>query len=471
MGKREERKAKWSCQGSSKKLWLILLLMVLAAGALAIPLFVHLEGNPLGGGEADDLQGQESEPIPPVQLSITCVGDIMAHTTQLTAQYDSATDTYDFSNNYIYVKDYISKADLALCNVETTFRGGTPTGYPAFNSPDSLASAIADAGFDVAITANNHMMDTGFDGMQRTLEVLRNAGLVTTGSRYEGEKNYNIVDVKGVKTAVVAYTYETPMVNGRRTINGNGLSDQAKALINSFSYSSLDQDLEVLKQSIEDARADGAQLVIAYLHWGEEYQRSPNDWQQTIAAKVAGFGADVIFASHPHVLQPMEYIYVEEDGHKDENESGDASTADGDVAVGDGADGDDVPGDGGTQVKTRKVPVFYSMGNFISNQRQETLDNRYTEQGMLANVELTWDVENQEILEISMNAMPVWVDRYKTGGKQAYYLIPLDNAMNSNETLNTSGHLKRAKQALEDVRQLLGDEFLSDSCPPAATGS
>ena len=414
--------------GKRRMIWLVLLAMLLAAGALAIPLFVHTGEEPenpdAGAIVEDEVAGEdgEAEVLSPIQLSITCAGDIMAHSTQLTAQYDPSTGEYDFSNNYMYVKDYISQADLALCNVETTFAAGKPTGYPAFNSPDSMADDIRDAGFDVAITANNHMLDRGYRGMQRTLKVLRNAGLTTVGSQLAGEKEttFTLVDVKGLRVGVVAYTYETSGSESNRTMNGSAMSAASKEWINGFAYPMLDQDLAYLKQDIEDAKAAGADIVIAYLHWGEEYQRSANRWQKSIAEKVADFGADIIFASHPHVLQPVEWL-----------------------------------GD---------VPVFYSMGNFISNQRAETLDNRYTEQGMLANVDLVWDPETETVTDMSMNVLPVWVDRFQSGGKQNYYIIPLDHTLDENEVLQRSGHLQRAKQALDDVTALIGEEFLHENC-------
>lgn len=441
----EKQKKTTEPDNRKNRLWLVLFLMLLTAGALAIPLFVHTDKGLL----KDDNPAPLPQPLPPVELSFTCVGDIMAHSTQLSAQYDKSGDTYDFTNNYLYVRDYISRADVALCNVETTFAGGKPSGYPAFNSPDSMADALKEAGFDVAITANNHMMDRGFDGMQRTLEVLRGAGLLTVGSRKQGEPSWALLDVKGVKVGVVAYTYETTGVNAKRTINGMALSEESKALINSFSYSMLTEDLTQIKEDIDEVRAQGAQIVIAYLHWGEEYQRTPNDWQQLIAARVAGYGADVIFASHPHVLQPVGYLYVTPQGEVSYEESAGSEQ------------------ENGEEVLLRKVPVFYSMGNFISNQRSETLNNRYTEQGMLAGVILSWDQEAQKIREISMEVLPTWVERYYADGKQNYYIIPLDNAMNSNETLTLSGHLDRARQALWDVRELIGDEYMSPSCPPA----
>lgn len=134
-------------------------------------------------------------------------------------------NTYSFDNNFEYIKEYIDRSDLALCNVETTFAGGRYTGYPIFNAPESLASALKNAGFDVAITANNHIMDKGLSGMKRTLEVARAEGMHTVGTHLEGEKEYIVMDVNGVKIGVVAYLYETTLVDGAEpTINGNPVS-------------------------------------------------------------------------------------------------------------------------------------------------------------------------------------------------------------------------------------------------------
>ncbi|MBR5228983.1 MAG: CapA family protein [Firmicutes bacterium] len=357
-----------------------------------------------------------------VSISLLCVGDVMAHSPNIKGAYDDATGTYDFTRNYHDVTAYISEADLALCNVETTFKGGNPSGYPLFNAPDSLATALAGAGFDVAITANNHMMDTGHDGMQRTLQVLRDAGMATVGSRYEGEKSYTVVEAEGVKIGVVAYTYETTFAGGSTTINGNPVYEKSESLINSFSYHDLEStDYARMQADIDGAKADGAEIIVCYFHWGEEYQREPNMWQESVAVAAANMGADVIFASHPHVLQGTDVL----------------TTNDG-----------------------RSVPVFYSMGNFISNQRQETLNNRYTEQGMIARVDIEYMKSTGEILSKTMSIVPTWVDKYGSG-KPVYAIVPLDENLQYNYDLSLSGHMSRAQQALEDIRALVGDELLS----------
>lgn len=392
---------------------------------LLILSFTACNGSGGGSGSADEsgASGQTAGKVEePVDLSILCVGDVMAHSTNIKAALNAAGGSgYDFTGDYEYVKPYISQADLALCNVETTFSGGTPSGYPLFCAPDELAYALMDAGFDVGITSNNHMMDTGFDGMQRTLEVLRNQGLATVGSRYDGEESWTMVEKEGVNIGIVAYTYETTGAGADSvSINGNYVSKEAEELINSFNYNELDQDIERIASDMEAAEEAGADLIICYMHWGNEYQREPDDNQAYMAQALADRGADIIFASHPHVLQRVDLL-----------ESADERT----------------------------VPVFYSMGNFISNQRYETLNqNRYTEQGMMAQVEVSIFPSTGEIVSQKVTVIPTWVDRY--GSPQRYAIVPLDGNLASNPALGASGHLDRAQQALADVTELVGAEYL-----------
>lgn len=405
-----------------KKIILIFLLTLLVAGSIfALPLLLHQGQNSLGEeGEVAEQPAPSPEPELPVSLEIVCVGDIMVHEPQIPSQFDSATGTYDYTNNFQYIKPYIEKADLALGNFEGTFGGAPYKGYPAFSAPDELASALKGAGFDVIITANNHMTDRGHEGVLRTLDVLEEQKLVIAGSRRDSaDPRYALTTVEGITIGVVAYTYETSGSGPEVFINGSFIPERTAALLNSFSYNRLDGDMAKIGETMTAARDAGAELVILYLHWGEEYQQTPNQWQRTIAEKAAAeLGADIIFASHPHVLQEMTLI----------------------------------PGKNPEQ----KVPVFYSMGNFISNQRQETLQNRFTEQGMIARVNLEFMKSTGTITSIGIEATPTWVDRYKRNGKTVYEIIPLDDQMETNPALMESGHLQRARQAREDIHGLLG---------------
>ncbi len=390
---------------------------------IALLIAVMMVVSSCGGGDADKKESSEKETkSKAVKVSILCAGDVMAHVPNISSALQS-DGSYDFNDNYEYVKDYISKADLALCNMETTFKGGSPSGYPLFNAPDSLAEAVKNAGFDVAFTSNNHMMDTGYDGMQRTLKILRDEGMETVGSRLEGEKKrYSVVKVKGVKIGLVAYTYETTQTAGDTvSINGNNISDESAKLINSFNYHDLElEDYDRIEEDIDGCREDGADVVVCYLHWGNEYEQSPNDDQEEMAQTLANMGADVIFASHPHVLQEIDVLTSEKGG--------------------------------------QKVPVFYSLGNYISNQRTETLSNKYTENGAMATVTLTVRTDNGKIQSETVSIQPTWVDKYTSGsGGLEYRIIPLDKSLSSNKGLASSGHFSRAQAAKEYTEELFGD--------------
>lgn len=418
-----------------KKPLMFLLIALLTMGML----FVWSCGDggifePGGNGSDFDESGQKQGPdgegsgteesvlLENIDLNIMCVGDLMIHSSQIASQYDKSTGLYNYDNNFEYIKPYIQEADLALCNVETTFSGGTPTGYPSFNAPDSLAGTLADTGFNVGLTSNNHMHDKRLAGMKRTLRILRSQGLATSGSRLPWERNFALMHVKGIKVAIVSFTYETHKYEGKRTINGVVLSPEAAELVNSYDYDFLDQDLKRVEATIKEARKAGADIVIVYHHWGEEYQRRANPWQKRIAEATVKMGADIIFGSHAHVVQEIEYLTNEETG--------------------------------------KKVPVYYCMGNIISNQRAETLNNRYTEQGMIARVKLTFDPNIGEIKDIKADAMITWVDKYKSGGKDVYAIIPLDTELEDNPTLKASGHLNRARQAAEDAESVIGSEYI-----------
>jgi poly-gamma-glutamate synthesis protein (capsule biosynthesis protein) len=358
-----------------------------------------------------------------VHLSIDCIGDVMMHTPQIKNMY-GADGGIDLSLYFDYIKEDIAAADLALCNIETTFGGTLKGGGPGliFSGPDELAGVIADTGFDVGITANNHMLDSGLDGLLRTVKTIESAGLEACGSRETpDEPNYLITEVKGIKVGVVAWTYESGKAgaDNNRLLNGNPIPTQAKPLMNSYVPGSDDE--ADISRSIEAARADGAQIVICYFHWGNEYQREPHPSQRQTAQVAADAGADIIFASHPHVLQTMETIA--------------------------GPNG-------------KKVPVYWSMGNYISNQRQETLNNHYTEQGIIAKIELDFNAGADAVENFTMSYAPLWVDRYNSGNRVIYTVVPLTEGYENNASLQNSGHRSRAKSARGEIVGLLGEDIV-----------
>jgi len=378
------------------------------------------------------------------EINIMCAGDIMAHMDQVKAALKD-DGTYDFSDSFEYVKDIFSDADLALANIETTFSGdGTYSGYPGFDSPDALAKNVADMGIDVALFANNHMLDSKLDGAKRTTKVLEDAGMTVVGARREtSEKRSKVVEVKGVKFGVVAYTYETAKVDGKRTLNGSKTSgmDGASDYINTFRYYNIDEDKKEIANEISWCKENGADVVICYLHWGNEYQASPAKQDEELAIYIAEQGADIIFASHPHVVQKAEVLEIGE--FREEKAS-----------------------DGSVQIvsSSKKVPIFYSMGNFISNQRTESLSKTYgadkarkSEEGIIANVKLKVCLDDGSFEFTEVGYVPLWVDRVGSKAPYEYKLIPLvDNFETKYATfLEKSGHTKRAKAAKEELASIV----------------
>jgi poly-gamma-glutamate capsule biosynthesis protein CapA/YwtB (metallophosphatase superfamily) len=368
----------------------------------------------------------------PVEISITCAGDIVLHDPNIASAYDSATDTYNFDEPFTYIKPYIESADLALCTIETTFPGKPYTGYPTFRGPDALATSLKTAGFDMIMTSSNHAYDSGKTGITKTVEVLRANDLIAAGTRLTAEEpRYAMTKVKGVKIAMIAYTYETGAASDSTTyLNANPLPTEAATLVNSFNYGRMDEDVAEMKSIADDARAAGANIILMYFHWGDEYHLTPNEYQKTLAQKVAEqVDADIIFASHPHVPEAAAVITVSKEA-KD-----------------------------GT-VTEKKVPIFYALGNLLSNQRRELIPSggRYVEEGYLAQTKVTYDFNKKTITSIDTATMPYWVDKYTSQGKIKYAIIPLDEGYEQNPTLAQSGHLSLARTALSDIQGILSQE-------------
>ena len=444
---------------------LLLAVFVVAAGVAALIYF-----NPFGPKEpvlpppVPKLPAQsESEATGAApkrdDLLIRCVGDIMAHMPQVNAA-KQPDGSYDFTHNYAFVEQYFKAADLMMGNFETTFSGdGTYSGYPGFDSPEVLATNVRSVGVNVALFANNHMYDTRLAGCINTVNVLRaNNFLAVVGARTTTDENRSaVIDIRGVKIGIVAYTYEGS--SAVRNVNGIPIDPN---YVNSFRYSGgsvLDEDLAAIKSEMDWCRANGAEILICYFHWGTEYKQTPNAADKALAQFVAENGADIIFASHPHVVQPIDVITVEA-AYKE------APAAE---PVAPAAYGEIVRPSKAVKPTTwtKTVPVYYSMGNFISNQRYESLGSTYgettsrrTERGMIANVNVSYDRQTGRIFYNDISFIPTWVDRYNAGGRTYYYVVPLIGDFSQNGALAESGHYNRASSALSAMIDLIGEQYI-----------
>ena len=411
-----------------KKLVLLLaIVIILPLTACKGKLFNGEKGSDISGisngnGETPDL-GNECPKDDENIIRITAVGDVIVHDTQIDSQYDESTDSYDFTDNFKHVEEYIKESDLAIANLETTLSGKEKgfSGFPLFNSPDEIVDAIKYSGFDVVSAANNHIIDRGLDGLLRTAEVIKDKDLDLVGIKSKAkDKTYVVKEVKGVKLGISNYVFETPKRGGKRAINSIVIPNKALDLVDTFNYSELEDNYKDMEERIAAMKSEGAEVIIFLMHWGNEYDRHPNDYQKKISKKLADLGVDLIIGSHPHVIQPMEYI--------------------------------------SSEVSGKKTLVLYSLGNFLSNQRREILGDKYPEDGIIVNVDLKKQEDGSvNISEVSY--IHTWVYRKDLGGeKYSYEILPL-NELDEKYTFNIydTVEIEKAKDSYNSTMAIFSE--------------
>ncbi|WP_312287189.1 CapA family protein, partial [Terrisporobacter sp.] len=193
---------------SNNKLFWIIIIVICIMGAFFIYKGVKNDTKESNKGNTIPIFNENIETY---KASIFAAGDVMVHTPQLQAQYDHSTGVYNFDNNFKYVKKYIEDADYSLANLETTLAGNDVyqySSYPTFNSPDELADALKNAGFDLLSTINNHSFDKSDLGVNRTLSTLGKKGFDTVGTREKSSDNeYIIKDINNIKVGITSYSY------------------------------------------------------------------------------------------------------------------------------------------------------------------------------------------------------------------------------------------------------------------------
>lgn len=320
-----------------------------------------------------------------INLSVIAAGDIMIHSDHLDSCFDKSKLTYNFDKLFANTRKYFKSADLTIANVETVFGPGTYTGFPKFNTPDELAECLSKAGLDISASANNHIFDKKYAGIVRTRHILQSYGIDVAGIRAEeNEKAYVIAERKGVKIALVNFTYRTQSVNGVKTINTYGLDSASEKLVNTFCFETLDDDLMNVKREIQCAKSDGADIVLVYYHWGSEYEVKSNTLQKYIAYKTAEMGADAILGSHAHVLQEISGVTVFVNGER------------------------------------KDVPVFYSLGNYSWTSRLPRTGRETVHNGALAKLDIEYDKELKKIVSIKTDYVPLYIKSDYIYSRSAY---------------------------------------------------
>jgi poly-gamma-glutamate capsule biosynthesis protein CapA/YwtB (metallophosphatase superfamily) len=314
------------------------------------------------------------------RLSLLFIGDIMQHDSQISAAYDPVNKRYDYTPCFQYIKPYIESADLAIGNLELTLAGPPYKGYPQFSSPDELLIGLKDMGMDVLVTANNHCVDTGKKGLERTIDMLDSMDILHTGTFKESVDRLNdhplLIEKDSFRISLLNYTFST-----------NGLPVTKPNIVNRI-------DTAVIRRDLILAKAQKPDVIIVFVHWGVEYQSLPNAQMKMVTEFCFNNGAQMVIGAHPHVLQPMEW-------RKDKNQF-----------------------------------VAYSLGNFVSGQRK-----RYTDGGAVVYMELEkikFKPDSAVTQIDSAGYLLEWVYR-TTDAKKKYYIVPAPVAEN-----DTTGIIKDA---------------------------
>ncbi|MBQ3864414.1 MAG: CapA family protein [Clostridia bacterium] len=278
-----------------------------------------------------------------------------------------------------------------------------------FNTPETILDALKAAGFDVLTMANNHCLDRYCDGLIASVENVRKTGFLETGA-YTSQEDYDTIlflEKDDIRVALFAYTDSVNRMESH--------VDQTK-----LPYVVRRYTRERAVEDIKRAKAEGADAVILSIHWGKEYLREPENYKKEDAKALAEAGADVIIGSHPHVLQPVEKIRVtREDG------------------------------------SIKDVLVAYSMGNFLSNQREQ-----YTDTGMMINFSLEKDFKTGHVEVKNTSYTPTWVWRFEKGSNYDYRILPLPESLESEPRGISSENLKRMRNAWKEAKELIGENII-----------
>lgn len=321
------------------------------------------------------------------EAKLIAVGDIMMHLPQTRSGYDPDTDTYAFDSFFTEVRQRLSTGDWVIGNLETPLVDGDKrgyTGYPEFNAPPELADALVNAGFNVVTTANNHALDRRENGVLRTLENVRSRGLYAVGTAASAEEAETIllIEQQDITMAILSYTYGT---------NGIPIPEGKSYLVNLI-------DEERMLADIVRAKELQADIVTVALHFGNEYQSRPTEEQKKLVRTLFEGGADIILGSHPHVLQPYEWL--------------ERQTQDG---------------------TTKQGIVIYSMGNFISNQDRTRNNNHPTEVGVIFEVGLRKQWPDGEITFTRVEAIPTYVHKRTENNRTKYRVLTMESLLTLRE--------------------------------------
>lgn len=345
-----------------------------------------------------------------ITFKLTAIGDSLCHNTQYWDAYNKTTGEYDFSYVYEDIKHYTESADITIGSLETTFAGEDRgySNYPTFNTPDSLATALKNIGVDIISLAGNHALDYGYSGLCRTIDVLDNAGISHLGTYKTAEEQEKLLikNVKGVNIAFINYTYGT---------NGIPIPSGKEYCVNLI-------DKTLIKNQIEQAKAQNVDMIVACMHWGTEYRTTANSEQKELSDFLFENGVDIIIGNHPHVLEPMEKRTITlEDG------------------------------------TTKDVFVVYALGNFTADQRDEI-----TRDSAILNLTITKNSNGKLSIDF-VDYVPIYMYKNTNVSTHKFKILDIEKSISDYEVGNSSvinsSLYTKLKTQLEKITSILGEEI------------
>ena len=320
---------------------------------------------------------KENKPQDKREITITCWGDYMNHITQI--RQAKATN-YDFTDSFAAIKDIVQKSDLSIVNLETTIAkdDSDMSGYPEFATHENVIKALKNTGFDVVSTANNHAYDKRSKGIDHTIDTIEKYGLKRTGTFKKNEPTNPpiIIDVKGIKVGFFSYT---EMLNGLEKYMLSSVRNNAVNLI----------DMEKIQKDVDYLKKNHADVIMCYMHWGEEYSDYPNSYQKNTFKKLADMGVDLVIGSHPHTIQKSDVI---------ENNG-------------------------------KKSYCVYSLGNFVADQRESYGQYYGVEIGVYSDIKIEKIGDKTTVK--SFENKPYYVDKYTDSVTTRYVVVPVKQVLNS----------------------------------------
>ena len=330
------------------------------AGAITLTAAQLMAQPPMS--EPAEVLAEPQKPLP-VTIELAAVGDNLMHMPLINS--GRVEDGYNFDGFYENIKPYLEGADLKAINQETVFIDNPArySGYPSFGGPSAVGESLVRAGFNVIEQASNHSYDKGQDGLRDTAAFWKSQPVTFLGVNETPEEALRVdkFTKDGFTVSMLNYTYG---------LNGYVLPSDREYLVNVLS----DEARPAIAEQIARAKAE-SDMVILFLHWGTEYSTSPDNYQRDWLEFFNENGVDVIIGAHPHVLQPVEE-FVGEGGYK--------------------------------------TLVFYSLGNFISNQ-----DALVKALGGMARVTLVKDENGCRVEKYSLE--PCFT--HLSGGKYTVYML------------------------------------------------